>query len=113
VEYKEGVSCTDTKQSLFTFGAMLKSKQHGTDWSSTGTFLRKPAGGWIHEDGEFHSGLSINYTVQVRRDKGIVNSTILCLVLSVFTSNSNRTHKNRVFSSNVFVEANVFFVSPF
>ena len=44
---------------------MLKSKQRGSDWSSTGTFLRKPAGGWIHDDSEFQSGLSINYTVQV------------------------------------------------
>ena len=32
---------------------------------STGTFLRKPAGGWIHDYSEFQCGLSINYTVQV------------------------------------------------
>ena len=66
MEYKEGVSCTKAQIEI-PLGVMLKSKQHGSDWSATGTFLRKPAGGWIHEDGEFQSGLSINYTVQVSR----------------------------------------------
>lgn len=46
-----------------------RAKQHGGsvagDWSDTGTFLRKPTGGWIHEDAELQNGLSINYNVQV------------------------------------------------
>lgn len=35
------------------------------DWSSTGTFLRKPATGWLHEDRELMDGSSINYQVKV------------------------------------------------
>ena len=49
---------------------MRKAKQNSADlagdWSNTGTFLRKPAGGWLHEDRELQSGLSINYSVQVK-----------------------------------------------
>ena len=35
------------------------------DWSETGTFLRKPTSGWLHEDRELMDGSSINYEVQV------------------------------------------------
>lgn len=52
-------------------GNMRKAKQHSCDitgdWSTTGTFLRKPSGGWLHEDRELQDGLSINYNVQVRK----------------------------------------------
>ena len=48
---------------------MRRAKQQGSDiagdWSVTGTFLRKPSGGWLHEDRELQNGLSINYNVQV------------------------------------------------
>lgn len=33
------------------------------DWSSTGTFLRKPASGWLHEDHELTDQSSINYKI--------------------------------------------------
>jgi hypothetical protein len=53
---------------------MRKAKQGDIagDWSTTGTFLRKPAGGWLHEDRELREGLSINYNVQV--------SGLICVV---------------------------------
>jgi hypothetical protein len=35
------------------------------DWSSTGTFLRKPASGWLHEDHELTDQSSINYKIWV------------------------------------------------
>lgn len=48
---------------------LRKAKQNhhdvAGDWSTTGTFLRKPAGGWLHEDRELQNGLSVNYNVQV------------------------------------------------
>ena len=51
---------------------MRKARQQSTDvagdWSTTGTFLRKPAGGWLHEDQELQNGLSINYDVHVSWD---------------------------------------------
>ena len=37
---------------------------HG-DWSATGTFLRKPSSGWLHEERELTRGAAINYSVQV------------------------------------------------
>ena len=37
-----------------------------TDWSSTGTFLRKPQTGWLHDDRELRDGSAINYQVKVR-----------------------------------------------
>ena len=40
------------------------------DWSTTGTFLRKPAGGWLHEDRELQNGLCVNYSVHVRGGGG-------------------------------------------
>ena len=52
---------------------MRKAKQTPDltgDWSTTGTFLRKPAGGWLHEDRELQNGLSVNYSVQVPRPWG-------------------------------------------
>ena len=35
------------------------------DWSSTGTFLRKPTSGWLHEDRELSEQSSINYQIWV------------------------------------------------
>ena len=35
------------------------------DWSSTGTFLRKPPTGWLHEDRELMTGSCIDYEVHV------------------------------------------------
>ena len=37
---------------------------HG-DWSATGTFLRKPNSGWLHEERELTRGAAINYSIQV------------------------------------------------
>lgn len=56
---------------LVSLASMLrKTKQPGGDiagdWSTTGTFLRKPAGGWLHEDRELKNGLCVNYSVQVQ-----------------------------------------------
>lgn len=44
----------------------LTSSDMAGDWSTTGTFLRKPTGGWLHEDPELKNGRCIDYTVQVR-----------------------------------------------
>ena len=35
------------------------------DWSSTGTFLRKPSSGWLHDDHELQEQSSINYKIKV------------------------------------------------
>ena len=35
------------------------------DWSSTGTFLRKPSSGWLHDDHELQDQSSINYKIKV------------------------------------------------
>lgn len=49
---------------------MPKTKRDGEaglgDWSSTGTFLRKPSSGWLHEERELKDGSSINYQIKVR-----------------------------------------------
>ena len=49
---------------------MSKKKKAGAglggDWSESGTFLRRPAGGWLHEDRELMDASAINYEVQVR-----------------------------------------------
>ena len=37
----------------------------GGDWSESGTFLRKPASGWLHEDSELMDNSCINYQVEV------------------------------------------------
>ena len=37
----------------------------GGDWSNTGTFLRKPPTGWLHEDSELMHGSFIDYEVYV------------------------------------------------
>ena len=37
----------------------------GGDWSETGTFLRKPASGWLHDDAELMDNSCINYEVEV------------------------------------------------
>ena len=41
------------------------------DWSSTGTFLRKPTTGWLHEDHELCNQSSINYRIQVMTSRMI------------------------------------------
>lgn len=47
---------------------MPKTKRDGEaglgDWSSTGTFLRKPSSGWLHEERELKDGSSINYQIK-------------------------------------------------
>lgn len=47
---------------------MSKKKKAGAglggDWSESGTFLRRPAGGWLHEDRELMDASAINYEVQ-------------------------------------------------
>ena len=42
----------------------------GGDWSNSGTFLRKPASGWLHEDRELMDNSCINYEVEVSRREG-------------------------------------------
>ena len=37
----------------------------GGDWSDSGTFLRKPASGWLHDDTELMDNSCINYEVEV------------------------------------------------
>ena len=50
---------------------MRRNKQDGAsggfggDWSESGTFLRKPASGWLHEDTELMDNSCINYEVEV------------------------------------------------
>ena len=41
----------------------------GGDWSETGTFLRKPASGWLHEETELMDNSCINYEVEVSLQK--------------------------------------------
>lgn len=54
---------------IFRGKGMPKTKKDAEgglgDWSSTGTFLRKPTSGWLHEERELTDGASINYPVQV------------------------------------------------
>ena len=50
------------------------SSGFGGDWSESGTFLRKPASGWLHEDSELMENSCINYEVEVRgreRERGV------------------------------------------
>ena len=37
----------------------------GGDWSDTGTFVRKPATGWIHRSEDLVDGSEIRYRVTV------------------------------------------------
>lgn len=38
----------------------------GGDWSDTGTFVRKPATGWLHKDTDLVDGSYIRYKLTVR-----------------------------------------------
>ena len=36
------------------------------DWSNTGTFVRKPATGWLHRDLDLTDGAYVKYRLNVR-----------------------------------------------
>ena len=37
----------------------------GGDWSDTGTFVRKPATGWLHKDSDLANGAYVKYRLSV------------------------------------------------
>ena len=37
----------------------------GTDWSDTGTFVRKPSSGWLHSETDLNDGAYVKYRLTV------------------------------------------------
>lgn len=42
-----------------------KQSPAGGDWSDTGTFVRKPATGWLHKESDLTSGAYVKYRLNV------------------------------------------------
>ena len=79
----------------------------GGDWSDTGTFVRKPASGWLHKEHELTNGSYVRYKLSVRF---IIISTVssTCFVV-LRMCRDNRINESPSISSTNFSDAVIFY----
>lgn len=45
--------------------------KEASPWTNTGSFIKKPTSGWLHNDRDLMNGSSITYSVRVSKNEGV------------------------------------------